>query len=284
MKVSIITVVRNNQATIAHTIDSVLSQDYPEIEYIVIDGASDDATIDIIKSYGDKINRFISEPDKGMYDAMNKGLKIATGNIIGLLNSDDFYENDRVISDVVEEFMRKKTDLVFSDIVFVHSRNIRQVIRYYSSEKFNPEKFSWGWMPAHTSCFLKREVYEKYGYFRTDYQIAADYELLLRFIKIHQISYSYIPKVLVRMRTGGASNKNLRCRWISNQEVLKACNEHGIKTNFFKLLARYPAKIWEKISIKNRMLSPQLELNRIQKFYNQYLISTQPVETSKIKQ
>lgn len=250
MKVSIITVVRNNQATIAHAIDSVLNQDYPDIEYIVIDGGSGDATVDIIKSYGEKINRFISESDKGMYDGMNKGLKLATGNIVGLLNSDDFYEHNRVISEVVEEFIRKKIDLVFGDIVFVHPGNLNQVIRYYSSAKFHPELLSWGWIPAHTSCFLKRKVYEKYGYFKTHYQFAADYELLLRFIKIHRISYSYLPKILVRMRPGGASNKNLRCRWIANQEILKACVEHGIQTNFFKLLVRYPAKIWEKISIK----------------------------------
>lgn len=283
MKVSIITVVRDNQATIAHAIDSVLSQNYPDIEYIIVDGGSEDATVDIIKSYGEKINRFISESDKGIYDAMNKGLKLATGDIIGLLNSDDFYQNNRVISEVVEEFIRKQIGLVFGDIVFVHPRNIDHVIRYYSSEKFEPEKFSWGWMPAHTSCFIKREIYETYGYFKTDYQLAADYELLLRFIKIHQISYTYLPKILVRMRPGGASNKNLRCRWISNQEILKACAEHGIKTNFFKLLARYPAKIFEKISIKNTGVSPQLELNPIQKFYNSYLISAQVTETSKIK-
>ena len=265
MKVSIITVVRNNESTIAHAISSVLSQDYPDIEYIVIDGGSNDSTVDIIKSYCKKINRFISESDEGMYDGMNKGLKLATGNIIGLLNSDDFYEHNWVISRVVKQFIRKKVDLIFGDIVFVNPQNLHQVIRYYSSAKFHPELLSWGWIPAHTSCFLKREVYQKYGYFKTNYQLAADYELLLRFIKIHQISYSYIPKVLVRMRPGGASNKNLLCRWISNQEILKACGEHGIKTNFFKLLVRYPAKIWENTSINDTVVSPQPLANSIPK-------------------
>lgn len=268
MKVSIITVVRNNEATIAHAINSVLSQDYPDIEYIVIDGGSNDSTVDIIKSYGKKINRFISESDEGMYNGMNKGLKLAKGSIVGLLNSDDFYEHKRIISEVVEQFILRKVDLIFGDIVFVNPQNLHQVIRYYSSAKFHPELLSWGWIPAHTSCFLKREVYEKYGYFKRDYQLAADYELLLRFIKIHQISYSYIPKVLVRMRPGGASNKNLLCRWISNQEILKACGEHGIKTNFFKLLARYPAKIWENILIHDTAVSPQPLANSIAKFYN----------------
>ena len=265
VKVSIITVVRNNQATIAHAINSVLNQDYPDIEYIIVDGGSNDNTVDIIKFYGNKISKFISESDKGMYDGMNKGLKLATGDIIGLLNSDDFYEHNRVISEVVEEFIRRKVELVFGDIVFVHPQNIGQIIRYYSSAKFHPDLLSWGWIPAHTSCFLKREVYEKYGCFKTNYQIAADYELLLRFIKVHQISYIYLPKVLVRMRPGGASNKNLLCRWISNQEVLKACSEHGIQTNFFKLLVRYPAKLWEKISINKREVSPQSNLNLIKK-------------------
>ena len=183
----------------------------------------------------------------------------------------------------MERFIRKEVDLIFGDIVFVNPQNLHQVIRYYSSAKFHPELLSWGWIPAHTSCFLKREVYEKYGYFKTDYQLAADYELLLRFIKIHQISYSYLPKVLVRMRPGGASNKNLLCRWISNQEILKACGEHGIKTNFFKLLARYPTKIWENILIKDTALSPQPLANSIPKFYNPYLISNQLTQTSKIK-
>jgi glycosyltransferase involved in cell wall biosynthesis len=283
VKVSIITVVRNNEATIAHAINSVLSQDYPNIEYIVIDGGSNDSTVDIIKSYGSKINRFISESDEGMYDGMNKGLKLATGNIIGLLNSDDFYEHNWVISEVVEEFILRAVDLIFGDIVFVNPQNLRQVIRYYSSAKFHPELLSWGWIPAHTSCFLKREVYEKYGYFKTNYQLAADYELLLRFIKIHQISYSYIPEILVRMRPGGASNKNLLCRWISNQEILKACGEHGIKTNFFKLLARYPAKIWENIYRNDTVVSPQPLANSIPKFDNSYLISNQVTEISKIK-
>jgi glycosyltransferase involved in cell wall biosynthesis len=283
VKVSIITVVRNNEATVAHAINSILSQDYPEIEYVVIDGGSEDATVDIIKSYDKKINRFISESDEGMYDAMNKGLKLATGNIIGLLNSDDFYEHKRVISEVVEQFIPRAVDLIFGDIVFVNPQNLHQVIRYYSSAKFRPELFSWGWIPAHTSCFLKREVYEEYGYFKTNYQLAADYELLLRFIKIHQIFYSYIPEVLVRMRPGGASNKNLLCRWISNQEILKACREHGIKTNFFKLLARYPAKIWENILINDTAVSPQPLANSIPNFDNSYLISNQITETSKIK-
>lgn len=260
MKVSIITVVRNNQATIAQSIDSVLSQDYPDIEYIAIDGNSTDCTTAIAQSYGKKITQLVSEPDLGMYDAMNKGLNLATGDIVGFLNSDDFYANSSVISHIVRQFYQQQVDLVFGDIVFVHPHNSQKVIRYYSSANFHPELFRWGWMPAHPSCFIKRRVYQEYGSFSTDYQLAADYELLLRFMAIHRLSYSYLPQVLVKMRPSGASNRNLACRWISNLEVLKACREHGISTNFFQLLARYPAKILEKFFIpslpKNQTSSP----------------------------
>jgi glycosyltransferase involved in cell wall biosynthesis len=261
MRVSIITVVRNSQATIAHTINSVLSQDYPDVEYIVIDGSSTDTTASVVKSYGSKITKFVSESDKGMYDAMNKGLKLATGDIIGFLHSDDYFENVSVISSVMQTFVKKKVDLVFGDVVFIHPQNFQKVIRYYSSANFHPEKLSWGWIPAHPSCFLKRQVYETHGCFRTEYQLASDYELLLRLIKIHQISYSYIPDVLIRMRPGGASNRNLLCRWISNQEIIKACKSHGIPTNFLKLLARYPAKILESVFIPSVLRSlPPLPL------------------------
>ncbi|AFY43929.1 glycosyl transferase family 2 [Nostoc sp. PCC 7107] len=267
MKVSVITVVRNNQATIAHAINSVLYQDYKNIEYIVIDGNSDDGTVEIIQSYGEQISKVISEPDNGIYDAMNKGLNLATGDIIGLLNSDDFYNNNQVISRIVQEFKSQKVDLLFGDIVFVNPHKLHQIIRYYSSANFHPDRFSSGWMPAHPSCFLKRHIYEKYGYYRTDYQLAADYELLLRLIKVNKISYSYLSQVLVKMRPGGASNRNFRCRWIANQEIIKACTEHGVKTNILKLLARYPTKIFEKVLIYSPRKIPQIEVNQSHQLY-----------------
>ncbi|MCT7995242.1 glycosyltransferase family 2 protein [Laspinema olomoucense] len=247
MKVSIITVVYNNQKTVAHAIESVLKQDYTPLEYIVIDGASTDATVRIVKSYKDKISQFISEPDRGIYDAMNKGLKRANGDIIGILNSDDFYINNHIVSQVVHEFNDKKVDLVFGDVAYVKPENLNKIIRYYSSANFHPSKFEWGWMPAHPSCFLKREIYEKYGYFKTDYQIGADYELLVRFIEKHKISYSYIPQIFVKMRTGGVSNKNLMTYWVLNKEVVRSCKENGINTNIFKVLLKYLTKIWQVI-------------------------------------
>ena len=245
MKVSIITVALNNAEYIESCIQSVINQDYENIEYIVIDGGSTDGTIEIIKRYEDKINLWISEPDKGIYDAMNKGIKLATGEIIGMLNSDDFYANDDVISTVVKEFQDKNVDSVFADLVFVKRDDPLRIIRYYKSSNFSPKKFAYGWMPAHTTFFARREVYEKYGAFKLNYKIAADYELLLRFLGKYRISYSYIPKVFIKMRTGGASTKNFKSNWILNKEIIRACAENGIKTNYLKVYSKYFLKIIE---------------------------------------
>ena len=247
MKVSIITVVYNNQSTIDYAIQSVLSQDYPNIEYIVVDGNSTDATVEKIQNYKENITHFISEPDKGIYDAMNKGLNLATGDIIGILNSDDFYADNHIVSSIVNEFQEKKVDLVFGDIVFVKPENLDKITRYYSSDNFHPRKFAWGWMPAHPSCFLKQQIYEKYGYFKTDYKIAADYEIMTRFMSKYNISYSYIPKVFVKMRTGGVSSANVKSNWILNEEIVRACRENGIKTNMPKVLLKYFTKIFQLI-------------------------------------
>ena len=247
MKVSIITVVYNNQATVDFAIRSVLGQDYSDIEYIVIDGNSTDETIEKIQKYKDHITYFLSEPDKGIYDAMNKGLNLATGDTIGILNSDDFYIDTTIISQVVQEFQTKQIDLVFGDIVYVKPDALNKITRYYGSANFHPKKFAWGWMPGHPSCFLKREIYEKYGYFKTDYKIAADYEILTRFMAKYGISYTYIPKVFVKMRTGGVSSANLKSNWILNKEIVRACRENGIETNMPKVLLKYFTKIFQLV-------------------------------------
>ncbi|MBL8199451.1 MAG: glycosyltransferase [Chromatiales bacterium] len=247
-KVSLITVAHNSAATIRGTIESVLAQDYPDIEHIVIDGASTDGTAEIVRSYGNRVARFVSEPDQGIYEAMNKGLRLAGGDIIGILNSDDLYTTRHIISEVVDEFRRKPVELVFGDIVFVNPDNLDKVIRYYSSASCGPGNFAWGWMPAHPSCFLRREVYEKYGYFKPDYRIAADFEILARFMVRHGISYSYIPRVLVKMRTGGVSSASLRTKWILNRELARACRENGIATNMPKLLLRYFRKVFQLLA------------------------------------
>jgi glycosyltransferase involved in cell wall biosynthesis len=249
-KISIITVVYNNSQTISGAIESVLSQDYPNIEHIIIDGASTDGTVEIIKSYSDRISKFISEPDKGIYDAMNKGLKIAIGDIIGILNSDDFYANNTVISDIVREFETKNVEMVFGDLVFVKPEDLNKVVRLYSTPDFTPSKFAWGWMPPHPTCYLKKSVYERYGYFKTDYRIAADYEILTRFMAKHKISYSHIPKILIKMRTGGLSTRGLKSNWILNQEIVRGCAENGIRTNIIKVLSKFFTKIFQLYHIK----------------------------------
>ena len=248
-KISIITVVYNNSKTIGWAIESILAQDYPNIEHIIIDGASTDGTIDIIKSYSDRIAKFISEPDKGIYDAMNKGLKLATGDIIGILNSDDFYASNTAISDIVREFDTKKVDLVFGDLVFVKPEDLNKIVRTYSTPDFHPDKFAWGWMPPHPTCYIKKSVYQRYGYFKTDYRIAADYEILTRFMAKHRITYSHIPKVLIKMRTGGVSTRNLKSNRILNQEIVRCCAENGIKTNALKVYSKYLTKVSQVIHL-----------------------------------
>jgi glycosyltransferase involved in cell wall biosynthesis len=243
LKISIITVVWNNAITIKDAIDSVLGQTYENIEYIVVDGASTDGTVEIVQSYGDKINKFVSEPDRGLYDAMNKGLALATGDIVGILNSDDFYMDNQVIEKIAKEFQSKNVDSVFADLVFVKPENLDKAVRYYDSSYFTPEKFAYGWMPAHPTFFVKRCVYENFGVFKTDYKIAADYELLTRFLAKNKINYSYIKEPIVKMRIGGASTSGIKSNYILNKEIIRACKENDIYTNWAMVLSKYPKKI-----------------------------------------
>ena len=241
MKISIITVALNSEKTIKDTIKSVIFQSYRSIEYIVIDGGSTDRTIDVIKKYKSYIDIFISEPDEGIYDAMNKGVSMASGDVVGILNSDDFYVNEFVIEKVVKEFERK-IDCLFGDLVYVGSENLDKIVRYYDSSQFSPLKFAFGWMPAHPTFFVKREIYKKYGVFRTDLKIAADFDLMVRFLYTHNISYYYMKDVLVKMRVGGVST-SFSSIWINNLEILRVCKDNGINTNIFKILSKYPVKI-----------------------------------------
>lgn len=242
-KISIITVVWNNVSTIKDAIDSVLSQTYENIEYIVVDGASRDGTVEIVQSYGDRITKFISEKDNGLYDAMNKGISLATGDIVGILNSDDFYIDKHVIEKVVKEFEENDIDSVYADLVFVKPDKLEKVVRYYDSSHFSPEKFAYGWMPAHPTFFVKRECYGKHGVFKTDYKIAADYELLTRFLAKNKVSYSYIKEPILKMRMGGASTSGVKSNYILNKEIIRACKENDIYTNWVMVLSKYPKKI-----------------------------------------
>lgn len=255
MKVSIITVCFNSAKTIEDTINSVLNQDYLDIEYIVIDGGSNDGTQDIIKKFHENIASWVSEPDLGMYDAMNKGIARATGEIIGILNSDDVYISTQVVSQLINAMNDAKADIVFADLILVDPNNLNKVLRYYDSGRFKPSRFRWGWMPAHPTVFVKKKYYDKVGPFALDYEIAADYEMLIRILAIEKAPFAYLPKAVVRMRAGGASTAGLVRNWILNKEIVRGCKANGIYTNMAMLLLKIPAKIWGVVTIRlNRKL------------------------------
>jgi glycosyltransferase involved in cell wall biosynthesis len=245
LRLSIITVSNNSIPTVRDTVNSVLSQTYPNIEYIIIDGSSSDGTIELIKSFGNKIQKFISEPDSGMYDAINKGIRLSTGNIIGILNSDDFFYDNTVIQKVVDAFENNDIDAIYGDVQFVNPVDTSKIVRYYSSKHFNPLKFKYGFMPAHPSFYAKRELFEKLGYYKTDYIIAADFELLVRFIHVNQIRCKYLEMPFVSMRTGGISNKSILSNFTLNREIARACRENGIRTNYFNIYSKYFTKVFE---------------------------------------
>jgi glycosyltransferase involved in cell wall biosynthesis len=245
MKISLLTVSFNSASTIKDTIESICSQDYKNIEYIIVDGNSTDRTIEIIKSYDSFISKWISEPDKGIYDAMNKAIQMATGDVVGILNSDDFYFNNQIVSQIANAFSDESIDTVFGDLVFIDPNNLDKVVRKYSSAKWYPSKFARGFMPAHPTVFIRRKYYEQFGLFKTDYKIAADYELLIRFLYVHKLKYKYLPITMVKMRRGGVSSRNWKSNLILNDEIIRACTENGIKTNVFKVYPKYFTKLFE---------------------------------------
>jgi glycosyltransferase involved in cell wall biosynthesis len=245
MKISIITVCYNSAATIGDTLDSVAKQNWPQVEHIVIDGASTDNTSYMVKSRGGRVTKFVSEPDKGIYDAMNKGIKLATGDIIGLLNADDFYADPDVLARVAKKFESSSIEALFGDVVFFNPNEPDKVIRRYNSGRFSPDKLAWGWMPSHPALFLRKEVYQRVGPFRTDYRIAGDFDFIVRAFGDGKLRYEYVPEVWVKMRAGGVSTGGIRSTIRLNLEVLRACRENGIKTNIFKILSKYPAKFME---------------------------------------
>jgi glycosyltransferase involved in cell wall biosynthesis len=245
MKLSVITVVRNRADTIAETLGSVAEQSHRDLEHVVIDGASTDRTLEIFARHAGPSVRIVSEPDHGIYDAMNKGVRLSTGQVIGFLNADDVYAHPRVIADVVAAMQRDGVDVVFGDAGFFRADRPSQPVRRYNSARFNPKRIAWGWMPAHPAMFLRREVFERYGPFRTDYRIAGDFEFIARAFWPGKLRYRHLPEVLVRMRTGGISTGGWRNTILLNREVLRACRENGIPTNMFRILSKYPAKLVE---------------------------------------
>ena len=243
MKVSIITVCYNSAATIEDTIESVLGQTYDAIEYIVIDGASSDDTLQIMDRYKNDISVLVSEKDRGMYDAINKGIAISTGDIIGILNADDFYIDNSVISEVVQQMQQKKVDSLYSDLYYVAAEDTNKVVRNWVSGKYNRQKFLYGWMPPHPTFFVKRTAYEKYGNFNLDLKSAADYELMLRFLYKNNLSTCYLPRPLVRMRVGGISNVSLKNRINANKEDRLAWSMNGLRPKPFTMLLKPLRKV-----------------------------------------
>ncbi|RHL11659.1 MULTISPECIES: glycosyltransferase family 2 protein [Bacteroides] len=248
MMISLITVTYNSERTLRDTIQSVLNQTYSDIEYIVIDGLSKDCTVDIIREYEPLFQgrlKWKSEKDNGLYDAMNKGISMSTGDIVGIINSDDFYHRRDIISKIVETFQNKKIQAAYGDVRFVNPDNLGKTVRYYSSGSFSLRRFRYGFMPAHPTFFTYRKYFEEFGYYKTDYRIAADYELLVRFLHTHQLKTAYIPLDFMKMRTGGISTASIKSNIILNKEIVRACSENGIWTCMPLLFLKYFIKIFE---------------------------------------
>jgi glycosyltransferase involved in cell wall biosynthesis len=242
LKISIITVVYNNRQNIEDCIKSVLSQTYLPFEYIIIDGGSTDGTIEKIYPYKEPFINVISERDGGMYDALNKGIRIASGDIVGILHSDDVFENDTTLFSIAEVFDKKGPDCVYGDLVYVDKMNVDKLFRYWKSTPFNITLLKKGWMPPHPTMFLKKQIFETLGGYNTAYKIAADYDFILRIFSRAELKFEYLPQVITRMRTGGASNRSflniIRKSW-EDYSALKKNKAGGIITlalkNFNKI-------------------------------------------------
>ena len=243
MKISIITVCYNSSETIADTIQSVASQSYPDIEYIIVDGLSKDSTVDIIKQHADVVSKWVSEKDKGIYDAMNKGISMATGDIIGILNADDVYTDSEVLNNVVRQFEDQSVQGVYGDLKYVQKDNLNKVIRYWKSGDYTQGKFLQGWMPPHPTFYVRKNIYDTYGKYRTDMPSASDYEFMLRVIHVKQIKLQYLPKVLVLMREGGVSNRSIKHRIDANRDDRRAWEVNGVKPRFYTLYLKPLSKL-----------------------------------------
>ena len=244
MKISIITVVLNAATTVEDTLRSVASQTYPEIEHIVVDGGSTDGTLEIIQRHRDRIATLISEPDRGIYDAMNKGIAVATGDIIGTLNADDIYADEQVLEKIARVFTDPAIGACHADLVYVARADLDKIIRYWKSCPYTDGLFEKGWLPAHPTFFVRRALYRRYGGFDLKFRFQADFELTMRLLAVHKVRSVYLPEVIVKMRMGGVSNRSVWNVIKGNLEAYRACRLHGLRvTPLFvvrKVVSRLP--------------------------------------------
>jgi glycosyltransferase involved in cell wall biosynthesis len=244
MLITIITATYNSAATLQDCLQSVASQTHPSIEHLIIDGASKDETVSIAKAFP-HINTIVSERDGGIYDAMNKGITLAQGEIIGILNSDDFYVDEQVIADVVNLFQSSACDIVYADLQYVDQLDTQKVVRTWKSGLMHAKSFLFGWMPPHPTLFVRRSVYERFGGFNLDLKSAADYEFMLRVLHKEQCTVAYLPRIIVKMRNGGNSNQSIKHRIFANREDKKAWLLNGLQPYFFTLVLKPARKLFQ---------------------------------------
>ncbi|MHC4109877.1 MAG: glycosyltransferase family 2 protein [Planctomycetota bacterium] len=251
MTVSIITVCFNSAETIEDTIRSVLSQDYRDIEYIIVDGGSTDSTLDILTKYRTKLSTCISEPDNGIYEAMNKGIKSSTGDIIATLNGDDVYTDQTIIGQIVEFMQSNSLDAAYGDLVYIDKYSNDHITRFWKPGEYKKGAFSYGWVLPHPTFFCRKNIFERFGYFNDKLQVAADFELMLRFVEKHQIKIGYLPKVIVKMRKGGRANV-LRGIIRGNLEIIRSFRRNSVHLSPWFFLYRPIAKIRQLFARPNQ--------------------------------
>lgn len=245
MKISVITVCYNASRTIAETLRSVRQQTHGNIEHIVIDGGSKDNTLEIIAVEGQHVARTVSERDDGIYDAMNKGVLLATGDVVAFLNADDYYKDPGVLAKVAFVMESEQLDALYGDVEFFRLDRQDSTVRRYNSGRFSRARLGWGWMPAHPALFVTRRLFEQYGAFRKDYKIAGDFEFIARVFRHPELRHRHLPQSLVRMQLGGISTSGWRATVLLNLEMMRACRLNGISSNWLKMLMRYPLKALE---------------------------------------
>ena len=245
MKISVITVCYNSAKTIGHTLHSVRKQTHGDIEHIIVDGCSNDNTLEVVKTEGLHVAKIVSEKDNGIYDAMNKGIHLASGDVVAFLNADDFYKDPEVLALVANVMQAEQLDALYGDVEFFRPGKQDAVARRYNSGRFTAGRLGWGWMPAHPALFVRRALFERYGMLRTDYRIAGDFEFIARVFKHPQLRHRHLPETLVRMQMGGVSTSGWRATLQLNREMMRACRANAIPTNWLKMLMRYPFKALE---------------------------------------